>query len=58
MPIKKEIQEKINEKLIEKVLEENIEKKYSSDKFFKIEEKVKNSLEKQKTDDALLDLTT
>jgi len=58
MPIKKDIQEKINEKLKEKVLEETVERKYSSDKFLKIEEKVKKSLENQKTDDALIDLTT
>ena len=57
MPIWKDIKVKINEKLKEKILESEQQKTFSSDKFQKIEEKVKNSLKRRETDSALYDLS-
>ena len=48
---------KVSELLKDEILEKEKKKQYSSDKFKKIEEKVKDSLKKQKTDDALNDIT-
>jgi len=48
---------KVSELLKEEILEKEAKKTYSSDKFKKIEEKVKASLKKQKTDEALKDIT-
>ena len=47
----------ISELLKKELLEKEDKKVYSSDKFKKIEEKVKNSLKAQKTDEALNDIT-
>ena len=49
---------KVSELLKEEILEKEEKKGYFSDKFKKIEEKVKKSLNEQKTDDALIDITT
>jgi len=48
---------KVSDLLKEEILEKEEKKEYSSDKFKKIEDKVKDSLKKQKTDDALNDIT-
>jgi|TARA_Y100001960_G_C14532695_1_gene756946 hypothetical protein len=48
---------KTDEKLKEKILEKEEKKSYSSERFVKIEEKVKESLAKQATDEALKDIT-
>jgi len=48
---------KVSELLKEELLEKEEKKVYKSDKFTKIEEKVKESLRNQKTDDALSDIT-
>lgn len=48
---------KTEEKLKEKILEKEEKKSYSSERFVKIEEKVKESLAKQATDEALKDIT-
>ena len=49
---------KVSELLKEEILEKEDKKVYKSDKFSKIENKVKQSLKNQKTDDALVDITT
>jgi hypothetical protein len=49
---------KVSDLLKEEILEKEEKKIYKSDKFLKIEKKVKESLKKQKTDDALVDITT
>lgn len=46
------------EKLKEEILKKEEKKTYFSSRFSKIEEKVKESLKNQKTDDALVDITT
>jgi len=43
--------------LKEKILEEEEKRQYSSEKFKKIEERVRASLKKQATDDVLKDIT-
>jgi chaperonin cofactor prefoldin len=48
---------KSEEKLKEKILEKEEKKSYSSERFTKIEEKVKDSLSRQATDEALKDIT-
>ena len=48
---------KNQEDLKEKILLSEEKKVYSSEKFQKIEEKVKDSLKKQATDEALMDIT-
>jgi hypothetical protein len=48
---------KVTELLKEEILEKEDKKVYVSDKFKKIEDKVKDSLKKQRTDDALKDIT-
>ena len=48
---------KVSELLKKELLEKEEKKVYKSDKFTKIEEKVKESLRNQKTDDALSDIT-
>ncbi len=57
MPIWKEIKVKINEKLKEKILQQEEQKVFSTDKFLKIEQKVKDSLARRETDSALYDLS-
>ncbi|MDD3646714.1 MAG: GspE/PulE family protein [Candidatus Gracilibacteria bacterium] len=57
MPIKKESKKIITEKLKEKILSGEEKKTYFSDKFKKIEEKVKESLKNRQTDEALYDLS-
>lgn len=48
---------KVSDLIKDEILEKEEKKEYSSDKFKKIEDKVKESLVKQKTDDALTDIT-
>ncbi len=48
---------KVSEILKDKILEKEDKKGYFSDRFVKIEEKVKNALKTQKTDEALKDIT-
>lgn len=48
---------KVSEVLKEKILKKEEKKGYFSEKFIKIEEKVKTALKSQKTDDALRDIT-
>ncbi len=48
---------KVSDLLKEEILENEEKREYTSDKFKKIEDKVKDSLKKQKTDDALNDIT-
>jgi len=50
-------QKKNTEELKQKVLQNEEKKKYSSERFQKIEEKVKYALSKQKTDEALKDIS-
>lgn len=57
MPIKKESKNIITEKLKEKILSWEEKKTYFSDRFKKIEEKVKWALKNRQTDEALYDLT-
>ena len=57
MPIKKDTRKMINKKLKEEILKDEEKRKYSSQRFEKIEEQVKKSLKEQKTDEALLDLS-
>lgn len=57
MPIKKDTRRLINQKLKEEILKEEEKKRYYSNKFKKIEEKVIKSLFERKTDEALYDLT-
>jgi hypothetical protein len=49
---------KVSELLKEEILEKEDKRVYHSSRFEKIEEKVKLSLKNQKTDDALVDITT
>jgi len=57
MPIWREAKVKINEKLKEKILQQEEQKVFSSVKFKKIEDQVKDSLKRRETDSALYDLT-
>jgi len=57
MPIWREAKVKINEKLKEKILQQEEQKIFSSVKFKKIEDQVKDSLKRRETDSALYDLT-
>ncbi|MFC1797934.1 hypothetical protein ACFLY2_02020 [Patescibacteria group bacterium] len=49
---------KVSELLKEELLEKEEKKEYFSDRFKKIEDKVKLTLKLQKTDEALIDITT
>jgi len=49
--------QKVTELLKNEILDKEKKNEYSSDKFKKIEDKVKDSLKKQKTDQALIDIT-
>lgn len=55
--VKKDTTSPDNEKLKEKILHQEEQKEYRSSRFKKIEEKVKDSLKKQATDEALKDVS-